>query len=87
MPTVIIPFPLRHHTDNQREVVVDGESLKETMDGLMREHPGLETINHDSALLSIFVNSKLVNAAVDEWDSFSLDNKDEVTLIIPIAGG
>jgi sulfur carrier protein ThiS len=35
-------------------------------------------------LLSIFINGKLTKA---EWNTVSLTNEDEVSLIIPIAGG
>lgn len=87
MPRIIIPSPLREHTNNQREVVVDGDSLKETMECLLQEYPRLKAINHDFALLSIFVNSKMIRVEVDEWDRLSLGRDDEVALIIPIAGG
>ena len=87
MPRIIIPSPLREHTNNQREVVVDGDSLKETMECLLQEYPKLKGIDNDSALLSIFVNSKMVRVEIDEWDKLSLGRDDEVSLIIPIAGG
>jgi len=87
MPKVIIPSPLRKHADNQREVVVDGNSLKETMERFLQQYPALRIINHDSALLSIFVNSRLVRTGMETWDSLSLNSDDEITLIVPIAGG
>ena len=87
MPIVIIPSPLRAHTNNQREVVIDGDSLKETMDYLLQLFPKLRTIHQDSALLSIFVNSKIVKTHVDEWANLALKSDDEVALIVPIAGG
>jgi molybdopterin converting factor small subunit len=85
MPTIIIPSPLRKYTNDQREVKVNGQSLKQAMDGLLQEHPGIEAVNDDSTLLSIFVNSKLIRT--EQWDTLSLNNDDEITLIIPIAGG
>ena len=87
MPTVIIPFPLRKHVEDQREVIIDGNSLKETMTRLLQKYPGLRTINHDSALVSIFVNSRLVRSGIEKWDTLSLNNEDEITFVIPIAGG
>ena len=87
MAKVIIPFPLRKHADNQREVIIDGENLKETMELLLRRYPGLETINHDSAILSIFINNRLIRTGIEKWDTFILNNEDEIALIIPIAGG
>jgi len=87
VPRIIIPSPLRQYTNDQREVAVGGQSLKEAMDGLLHHHPGLKGIIDDSALLSIFVNSKLIRTNIEEWDILSLDNDDEITLITPIAGG
>jgi molybdopterin converting factor small subunit len=85
MPRIIIPSPLRKYTNEQREVHVNGHNLKATMDGLLHEYPDLKAVNDDSALLSIFVNSKLIRT--EQWDTLSLNNDDEITLIIPIAGG
>lgn len=87
MAKVIIPFPLRKYADNQREVIIDGDNLKEIMELLLRQYPGLETINHDSAILSIFINNRLIRTGIDKWDTFILNNEDEIALIIPIAGG
>jgi molybdopterin converting factor small subunit len=87
MPKVIIPSPFRQYADNQREVTVDGDSLKEAMDRLLLEYPQLEAINNDSALLSVFINGKLIRTNIEEWDTLILNSEDEITLIIPIAGG
>jgi hypothetical protein len=57
------------------------------MDGLLQEHPDFKAIEDDSALLSIFVNSKLIRTAPERWDTASLNDDDVITLIIPIAGG
>ncbi len=87
MPKVIIPSPLRKYTDNQREVTIDGESLKETMESFLQQYPGCETIMNDSFLLSVFVNRRSVTAEIEKWDELFLNKEDEITLIIPIAGG
>jgi len=87
MPKVIIPFSCRNHTDNQHEINMDGESLAEIMEGLKRRHPGLNIILDDPAMLSIFVNSKLVTTGIEKWNVVSLNKEDEIALIIPIAGG
>ncbi len=87
MPRIIIPSPFRKHTDNQREVMVDGGSLKEAMERLLLEYPQLEAMNNDSALLSVFINSRLIRTSIQEWDTLALNSEDEITLIIPIAGG
>jgi len=87
MPRVIIPFPLRKHADNQREIVIHGNSLKETIERLWQQYPGFKTLNDDSVLVSIFINNKLVRTAFEKWDELSLKRDDEVSLVIPIAGG
>jgi hypothetical protein len=87
MPKVIIPFSCRNYTDNQHEINMDGESLEEIMEGLWSRHPGLKTIFDDTAMLSIFVNSRLVATGTEKWDVVSLNKEDEITLIVPIAGG
>ena len=87
MPKVIIPFSCRNHTDNQHEINMDGESLEDIMESLCHRHPGLKSILDDPALLSIFVNSKLVTTGIEKWDQVSLNKEDEIALITPIAGG
>jgi len=87
MPKVIIPFSCRNYTDNQHEINMDGESLEEIMKGLWSRHPGLKTIFDDTAMLSIFVNSRLVTTGIEKWDAVSLNKEDEISFIIPIAGG
>ncbi len=87
MPTVIIPSSLRKHANDQREVRIEGGSFRETIDHLLQQYPGLKGLINDSALLSIFINSKLIRTGVDKWDKISLKSDDEISLIIPIAGG
>ena len=87
MPKVIIPFSCRNCTDNQHEINMDGESLEEIMEGLWRRHPGLKIILDDPAMLSIFVNNRLVTTGIEKWDAVSLNKEDEISLIVPIAGG
>lgn len=87
MPRVIIPFPLRKYANNQREVVIEGYNLKDTIERLLQQYPGFETLNDNSILISIFINHELVRAAFEKWGELSLNRDDEVTLVIPIAGG
>ncbi|MDY6988689.1 MAG: MoaD/ThiS family protein [Thermodesulfobacteriota bacterium] len=87
MPTVIIPFPLRTHGNNQREITIVGSTLKKTMDRLFHDYPGLKAMDDDSGLLFICINSKLIKASIDKWDRLSLNKNDEIVLIIPICGG
>ena len=87
MPKVIIPSPLRKYANNQREVIIDGDSLKETMDRLLEQYPGFKIMSNDSAFLSVFINSRSIRTDIEKWDQLSLNSDDEITLIIPIAGG
>lgn len=87
MPKVIIPSPLRKYANNQREVIMDGDNLKETMERLVQQYPEFKIINDESAFLSIFINSRLIRTDIERWDQLSLNNNDEITLVIPIAGG
>lgn len=87
MPKVIIPSPLRKYANNQREVIIDGDSLKETMERLFQQYPGFKIMKDDAAFLSIFINSRSIRTGIEKWDQLSLNSDDEITLIIPIAGG
>ena len=87
MPRVVIPFPLRKYANDQREVIIDAETLKETMDRLFQRYPEFDTMNEDPGILSVCINNKLISTGIDEWDQLSLNKDDEITLIIPIAGG
>ena len=87
MPKVIIPSPLREHADNQREVIIEGASFGEAMDRLCQLHPGLKAVTKDSPLLSVFINNRLVRTGVNNWNTLLVNHDDEITLMIPLAGG
>ena len=87
MPRVIIPLPLRKYSNYQREVIIDGDTLKATMDRLFQQYPGLKTMHEDSGLLFISINNRFIKTGADNWDQLSLSKDDEIAFIIPIAGG
>ena len=87
MPRVVIPFPLRKYADDRCEVIIDADTLKQTMDRLFQQYPGFDTINEGSGILSVCINNRFISTGSDEWDQLSLHEDDEITLIIPIAGG
>jgi molybdopterin converting factor small subunit len=87
MAHVIIPFPLRKHTDGQRELRIAGATLADVVEGLLREYPGLQIINDQPALLSLFVNGSLAATADQDLAGIPVSEDDEISLIIPIAGG
>lgn len=87
MANVIIPFPLRKYVDNNSEIKADYANLFEAMNYLWEQYPDLKSELKDSALMSIFINNKMVGTDSDHWNTILLNNDDEVALIIPIAGG
>lgn len=87
MATVIIPFPFRKHTENQREVTLTGKTLDNVLDGLLEQYSGLQVIHDQPGLLSIFVNGKSVAGGADKWAEVAIADSDEISLIVPIAGG
>lgn len=87
MAKVIIPSPLRAYSDDQREVIIAGTNLKETMEGLFLKYPAFDTMNNDCALLCIFINNKLIRAERGDWDTLPLKDDDEIAVVVPIAGG
>ncbi len=87
MATIIIPSPLRRHTDNRREIVIDAPDLATAMSELLNQFQGLKFIYEQPELLSIFINGKLVEKGQQGWKEVALNDKDEISLIIPIAGG
>lgn len=87
MANIIIPFPFRKYTDNQRELSLAGKSLADVLNGLLKKYPGLLIIHDQPGLLSIFINGKSVAGNVDQWNEVTIADNDEISLIIPIAGG
>ena len=87
MANIIIPFPFRKHTASQREVSVTGNTLYDSLEDLLKQHSGLQVIHDQPGLLSIFVNGKSLTATPDDWKNTTIDDSDEISLIIPIAGG
>ena len=87
MATIIIPFPFRKHTASQREVSVTGNTLYESLEDLLKQHSGLQVIHDQPGLLSIFINGKTVTGTPDDWKNTPIKESDEISLIIPIAGG
>lgn len=87
MANVIIPFPFRKHTKNQREMALEGTTLAEVLDTLLAKHTGLKVIHDQPGLLSIFINGKPVIGDIEQWNEVTVSDSDEISLIIPIAGG
>ena len=88
MARIIIPYPMQRHTNQQRIIEVAGKNLKEVTDSMVKTYPGLETpIQKAKDFLAVFVNGERIMSGAGEWAKVPLSDSDEVTLILPIAGG
>ncbi len=87
MARVIIPSPLRRYTNYRREIKIEASDLSTLMESLLASYQGLSIIREQPALLSIFINGRLVKADEQSWNEIGLKEDDEISLIIPIAGG
>ncbi len=87
MPKVIIPSPLREYVDERYEIQLEGKSLAETIEALISMYPDLRPALLDTLFLSIFINGKKIDVEKEGWDRVIMNEDDEVSLIIPIAGG
>lgn len=56
MATIRIPTPLRSYTGGQGEVTVNGSTVQEALDDLLRRYPALEQHLFDEGKLRSFVN-------------------------------
>ena len=90
MAKIIIPTPLRKFTDNNKEVVVNGSTIQETINDLVKEYPaiGNNILNGDGSIrnfVKIFVGDDDIQTLDNESTSVS---DDAIISIIPaIAGG
>jgi molybdopterin converting factor small subunit len=80
-----IPFTFRHLTGYRKSIDVDGTTVRECMDDLMRKFPDTrEFFNEDNRIAWIALNQELVELT-------NLDKKvsedDELSIILIIGGG
>jgi len=68
-------------------VEVAGANLQEVMARLQHDYPGLKESLGKMDFVSVFVNGERVKAAPEQWTEVAVQDVDEVTLILPIAGG
>jgi len=86
---VQIPTPLRQHTDGKEAVDAGGITVKEVLDDLSRQYPGIAQRLFDNGQVRRFVN-----VYVNEEDIRYLNNLDtpvqdgdQVSIIPAVAGG
>lgn len=90
MATVRIPTPLRQFTQGERIVTVDGRTLAQALDHLIRQHPGLQArlFEGDGAVhpfVNIFVDGGDVR--LGEGLGTAVREDTEITVIPAMAGG
>ncbi len=88
--TVRIPVALRGRTRNQREVVIAGRTVREIIDGLEREYPGLRfNLCFETGELRPFVNVFLGQENVRVLDGLDTEIPagSTVHIIHSVAGG
>lgn len=88
--TVRVPAPLQKLTRNQEEVKVSGSNIRELIEELERNFPGIKDRICDSSgrtrrFINIYVNGEDVRFL--QQDETPLKDGDEVSIIPAIAGG
>ena len=88
--TVRVPAPLQKLTQNQPEVKANGANIKELMEDLEKNFPGIRERVYDETgkvrrFINIYVNEEDVRFL--QQDATSLKDGDEVSIIPAIAGG
>ena len=88
--TVRIPSPLQKLTKNQDEVKAEGANIKEVIDDLEKNYPGIKTRLCDETgnvrkFINIYVNEEDVRFL--QRDNTPVKSGDEVSIVPAIAGG
>ncbi len=88
--TVRIPTPLQKLTQNQAEVKANGANIRELIEDLEKNFPGIKERIYDESgeirrFINIYVNEEDVRFL--QQDATPLKDGDEVSMIPAIAGG
>lgn len=86
---VHIPTPMRQYTDNQAVVEAAGGTVKELLDNLSKNHPGIVSRLFDNGQVRRFVNLYLNDEDVRYLDNLdtAVKDGDELSIIPAVAGG
>jgi molybdopterin synthase sulfur carrier subunit len=90
MAQIRIPAPLRKLTNDQEIVSSGAATLKDAIDGLEAEYPGLrERLFDEAGQIRRFVNIYVNGEDVRFLDNVNtrLSEKDEVSIVPAVAGG
>ncbi len=90
MTKVLIPQPLRKHTDNKSTLDLKGESVDEILKELEINYPALkERLRDDEGnlrrFINIFVNGDDIR--LKKGENTPVEDNDEVSILPAIAGG
>lgn len=90
MANVRIPTPLRKYTQGQEEVTIAASNVRELIDSLEAQHPGIrERICDDKGAVRRFVNIFVADEDIRFLDNLdtAVKDGDEVSIVPAIAGG
>jgi sulfur-carrier protein len=91
MPVPVrIPTPLRKLTHNQEIVEVEGQTIRDVIENLEKEYPGLkericDDENNIRRFVNVFINDEDIRFLQDA--ATSVRPGDEVSIVPAIAGG
>ncbi len=87
MPVVWIPSLMRALTDNQDQICVDGETLREVVQNLEAKHPGIRgRVIEDDRIkpgLAVSINGEVTNDGLRA----RVTANDEIHFVAAISGG
>ena len=86
---VQIPTPLREQAGGKAEVEVTGGTVKDALDDLVRQHPGIGPKLFDNGKLRPYINVFLNDEDIRFQDGpeTKVKDGDELSIIPAIAGG
>ncbi len=91
MPVKVrIPTPLQKLTQDQPEVSITAKNVKELLDGLEKQYPGIKSrLCDESGRVRRFVNIYLNEEDIRflSQESTALKDGDEISIVPAIAGG
>ena len=90
MARVRIPTPLQKLTANQSEVRANGSTVKELLNDLDRQYPGMkERLYDEKGILRRFINFYVNNEDIRflKGETTPVKTDDEVSIVPAIAGG
>lgn len=90
MATIHIPSPLRRYTNGQNKVETNGSNIRELIDNLEAQYPGVKTRLCDDngqikRYVNIFVNDEEIRTL--QGPDTTVADKDKVSIIPAMAGG